>query len=58
MLDLHLLRKNMEAVSQALAKRGFELDIDRLQSLERQTQGNPGRYREAAVERETVTRSE
>ncbi len=36
MLDLHLLRKNMEAVSRALAKRGFELDIDRLQSLERQ----------------------
>ena len=34
MLDPHLLRRNMEAVSQALAKRGFELDIDRLQSLE------------------------
>ena len=34
MLDPHLLRRNMEAVSQALAKRGFELDIDRLQALE------------------------
>ena len=36
MLDPHLLRKNMETVGQALAKRGFELDSDRLQSLERQ----------------------
>ena len=36
MLDQHLLRKDMEAVNRALAKRGFELDIDRLQALERQ----------------------
>lgn len=34
MLDPHLLRKDLDAVSRALAKRGFELDIDRLQSLE------------------------
>ena len=36
MLDPHLLRNNMELVSQALGKRGFELDIARLQSLELQ----------------------
>ena len=34
MLDPHLLRKDLDAVSRALAKRGFKLDIDRLQLLE------------------------
>ena len=36
MLNPHLLRKDMQAVSQALAKRGFTLDAARLQSLEQQ----------------------
>ena len=36
MLDPHLLRKNMDAVSQALSKRGFVLDRARLQALEQQ----------------------
>ena len=35
MLDPHLLRKDLEAVNRALAKRGFTLDMERLQSLER-----------------------
>ena len=39
MLDPHLLRKNIEAVSQALAKRGFVLDTAQLQSLEYRRKG-------------------
>ncbi|MCY4210075.1 MAG: serine--tRNA ligase, partial [Gammaproteobacteria bacterium] len=34
MLDPHLLRKDMQAVSRALAKRGYVLDLTRLQALE------------------------
>ena len=36
MLDPHILRKDPEAVNQALSKRGVALDLDRLQTLERQ----------------------
>ena len=39
MLDLHILRKDVEAVSRALAKRGFTLDIGRFQALERRRKG-------------------
>ena len=34
MLDPHLLRNDMEAVGKALARRGYELDTERFQSLE------------------------
>ena len=34
MLDLHLLRKDLQAVSQTLARRGFVLDTERFQALE------------------------
>ncbi len=36
MLDPHLLRKDPDAVNQALAKRGFALDIGRFRALEQQ----------------------
>jgi seryl-tRNA synthetase len=34
MLDQHLLRSNLEDVKQALAKRGFQLDVSSLEQLE------------------------
>ena len=35
MLDPQLLRKDTETVSRALSRRGFVLDVERVQSLER-----------------------
>ena len=51
MLDPHLLRKDIDAVSRGLAKRGFELDIERLQSLERQRKEIQVRTEELQAER-------
>ena len=51
MLDPHVLRKDMEAVSRALVKRGFELDIERLQELERQRKDIQVRTEELQAER-------
>ncbi len=51
MLDPHILRKDMEAVGRALAKRGFVLDIDRFQTLERQRKEIQVRTEELQAER-------
>ena len=51
MLDPHILRKDLEAVSRALAKRGFALDIDRFQALERQRKEIQVRTEELQAER-------
>ena len=51
MLDPHLLRREMEAVSRALAKRGFVLDIDRFRTLERQRKEIQVRTEELQAER-------
>ena len=51
MLDPHLLRKDMEAVNRALAKRGFALDIDRFQTLERQRKETQVHTEELQAER-------
>ena len=51
MLDPHLLRKDLEAVSRALAKRGFALDIARFQALEQQRKAIQVRTEELQAER-------
>ena len=51
MLDPHILRKDIDAVSRALAKRGFALDIDLFQGLERQRKELQVRTEELQAER-------
>ena len=51
MLDPHLLRKDLDAANQALAKRGFVLDIDRFQALEGERKEIQVRTEELRAER-------